>query len=376
MLGELFRKDPEKNLEEAVERMRECVGAGAPTKATQKALTRLGEAATRVTRLSRIEAMKELGEIALAAELGASSAALFGMAVLIEAGADARLAQDVILARCREALGRVARQVLRVDAGLDEAAARLGRELTSRERLAEVTRLNQGGEDVAIAGLLEPFSQALLVLLTRCKPARQALRRDRELRSAVRVLGRFERGAAGQVARVARVLDDEELLVVHGAHGWLVRVSGVSSNTQLHTLLAAELLSQGLPGKRPAALAIEEARDRYVPRDQLPVVEAVFGMSSHEALGGGAGVELPYDGVPEEIPAVDGVRVVVLGAPAAGCTWRQGREFPAMTGELSIARRLSPDEVAVWKGRMQAAAAEVASGVRSVVESGASQRVA
>lgn len=137
------------------------------------------------------------------------------------------------------------------------------------------------------------------------------------------------------------VLDDEPLVVLHRptGTGFLMRMSGLGDNFQLHTLLADVLIGGGsLPGRAPGA------QEAAVCRDAPGQVRTTGSFN----LCAPDGSWVWNEGTPDDIPVVDGTRLLVLDPPAYERMWPAGRFFPGMRGELVLERALSAEEAARW----------------------------
>lgn len=157
------------------------------------------------------------------------------------------------------------------------------------------------------------------------------------------------------VAGLMGVLDDETLIVLHRrtGFGYQVRISGIGDNFQLHTLLAATLsgpASDGLlEGVRPEPSWIAAATDGDLEppdgpiRGQFNLVDAY-------------GKWIWNEGVPADIPELDGRRVVVLDPPPYQRSWHIGRAYPLMVPEIGLDRVLPADEAAGWLAKVAGSA--------------------
>lgn len=50
------------------------------------------------------------------------------------------------------------------------------------------------------------------------------------------------------------------------------------------------------------------------------------------------------EGLPRDVPMVDGIRTVLVGPPAYSRTWNIGRRFSALPARIDIVRELSAEE--------------------------------
>lgn len=142
-----------------------------------------------------------------------------------------------------------------------------------------------------------------------------------------------------------RVLDGERLLVVERASrkGWTVAIDGIGDNFQLHVLLAGALIGRpgGLTGNRPAPEIIACFLNADVPPGP-PVVSSPWNLVDAH------GEWIWNEGVPADIPAVGGSRVVVIDPPSYERTFPAGRRFPMMRATLRVDAEHRPEELDGW----------------------------
>ncbi|MFD0556611.1 hypothetical protein ACFQ3B_06070 [Stackebrandtia endophytica] len=155
--------------------------------------------------------------------------------------------------------------------------------------------------------------------------------------------------AAAWLPDLLRVLDDEPMLVLHRPTGraFRVTISGVGDNFQLHTLLAVHLIgAAGLPGDPPSAVEAAAATDGEVQPEE--VIRGRFNLV--DAFG----ERVWNEGIPADIPLLDGERVLVLDDPEYSMVWGTGRPFPSMVPTM-VVEELLQAEAAVWWGSVAAA---------------------
>ncbi len=224
--------------------------------------------------------------------------------------------------------------------------------------------------------------QAWFSLRLWCMPTVAALSRDKRLRL-------WAKGHAEVPANLAvlwnltphvdwlqRLLlcpDDEPFLVLHPAtsRGYLLEVSGVADNFQLHTLLADSLippaprllgngpLRSGLPGQKPSP-AVAEVAWGVGPRSIDEGSTGVWDLHAWTALAPDGTLPSRVDpehwvwgeGRPADIPRFEGQRVVLLGPPSYRRDWRTARGFAALGVSITLKAELTPDEVSRWLTRM------------------------
>ncbi|MFD3958306.1 MULTISPECIES: hypothetical protein [Streptomyces] len=206
-----------------------------------------------------------------------------------------------------------------VRAGLDEEAAGAGLD----ERAA-----GAGLDDATVRGQADSGRGELLRLLTAVAQAS-----GQELRC---------------LSYALRVLDDEPLVVLHrpSATGYLLRLSGIGDNFQLHTLLADALIGGGhVAGRAPSPQEVAVCRETPGQVETAGSFELVAP----------DGDRLWNEGTPADIPVVDGVRLLVLDEPSYARSWPAGRFFPGMRGDLILERALEPEETERWFARVSPA---------------------
>jgi hypothetical protein len=169
---------------------------------------------------------------------------------------------------------------------------------------------------------------------------------------------------ADPVRELLRLLEEETILVIHAAslRGWWVRIARLGDNLQLHTLLAEALLGSREPpivGPRPHPKAVAAAKD--LPPRRWPQGLAVAGV--FDLLSAGAWCpdgtltiderhRIPPQAAPGDIPAVEGVRIVLLGSPGYPRRWAAGRRFPMIPGQLELVEELSETTLKRWTERL------------------------
>jgi hypothetical protein len=163
-------------------------------------------------------------------------------------------------------------------------------------------------------------------------------------------------GQLGFVGDLLRVLDGERLLVLDRAsgRGWTVVIGGIGDNFQLHALLAGELIRPGrLPGQAPDPRWVACSLDQDVTPDTPAVTGRWNLVDAH-------GEWIWNEGVPADIPQVDGARVVVLDPPAYERSWSPGRRFPLMPASIIVEAAHEPAALADWWQRVKPATTDPA----------------
>jgi hypothetical protein len=219
----------------------------------------------------------------------------------------------------------------------------------------------------------EFFRLGLIAHLSRSKALRRAARSRPELLEETLRCDEVAGSYRSFLATMLRVLDDESLLVLHVAQrkGFDVRISGISDNFQLHTLLAGAVVgspAEGfVSGEAPSLQAVTECRDATCDEQGGQPVTGAFNLCNWPALqpdgslpeGQGSDASKHWiwnEGCPAEILPFEGRRVVLLGTPPYSRHWRAGRQFSGMPGELTVERVLDAAMVEDWLNRLARAA--------------------
>jgi hypothetical protein len=163
-----------------------------------------------------------------------------------------------------------------------------------------------------------------------------------------------------------QVLEDEPLLVLHPGQqrGYRVRIHGCVDNFQMQTLLADALVGEPdagwLSGARPDPRVAAAARDQPAVAD-TPVAQASFNLWTWRGLQvdgtlpeGMAGAEfwIWNEGIPAEIPAYEGLRIVLLGPPPYARSWNAGRCFEGLEAGVHVEKSLGREEVVDWLNQL------------------------
>ncbi len=316
---------------------------------------------------ARQRALAQLADVLPKAALGCAGVVALACGALVENGGDPDRPLDGVLGRLPEAL---AGATAFADACRDHAKTAPPDDEDGGDpvqRFGDVIAEARPAEAVAW-GVLDLIGMAVLAVLSRSPDGRRRARARPELLRQAQALAELH-PRAKFLAEMLRVLDDEELLVLHPAAGggWKVRIRGISDNFQLHTLLADALIGDPekglLPGRRPDPRVAAAARDQ--PADPAAeLAEGAFNLLGWQALrpdrtlpAGQDGTEhwVWNEGAPADIERFDGVRVVLLGPPPYHRTWNADRRFGDMPANLQIVETLTPDAVNRWLGRIAAA---------------------
>ncbi len=188
----------------------------------------------------------------------------------------------------------------------------------------------------------------------------------RKLREPAKRCAEFHEGGHW-LHLILSVLDDEPIVVIEPQTGLGIvgRISGVVDNFQLHTLLMESFPSTGVFANRVPRVVAEIARG-VGPQETEDVVTGFWNLYNFRALQSNG--QLPEagdfssssqwiwnEGLPEDIPVLDGHRVVLLGPPSIERSWRAMRMFERLPANLKIERKLNSAEISSWQQKMLAA---------------------
>ncbi|MEU9163545.1 hypothetical protein AB0D29_25175 [Streptomyces sp. NPDC048424] len=217
----------------------------------------------------------------------------------------------------------------------DALLARLGGDVHEATRLA-----------LAWCAAEEWQPPALAVL---CRSAEVRRRHAPAILPTCHALAALERHDLKCLAYALAVLDDEPLVVLHRptGTGFEVRIGGIGDNFQLHTLLAHVLVGGGyVPGTRPSAESVRLATDPEPAQGRTQVIAT----GAFELLAPD-GERIWNEGLPDDIPVVEGRRLLVLDDPAYQRSWNADRFFPHLPGSAELARVLTEEETRTWFAR-------------------------
>lgn len=217
----------------------------------------------------------------------------------------------------------------------DALPARIGGDVYESTRLA-----------LAWCSVEEWQPPALAVL---CRSAEVRRRHASAILPACRDLAALERHDLTCLAYALAVLDDEPLVVLHKptGTGFEVRIGGIGDNFQLHTLLAHVLVGGGyVPGTRPSAESVRLTTDPEPARGRTQTVAT----GAFELLAAD-GERIWNEGLPADIPVVEGHRLLVLDEPTYQRSWNADRFFPYLPGRAELTRVLTADETRAWFAR-------------------------
>lgn len=184
---------------------------------------------------------------------------------------------------------------------------------------------------------------------------RAAMAHRERVRAAAEALADDSQRAYWLVGLTA-VLDEEPLLVLDPAagRGFLLTMSGVGDNFQLHTLLADRLIGPGLlAGERPDPAWVEAATTGHP--GPMPMEQPIH---RRFRLFDGHGAYVYPEGRPADVAPLAGTRVLMLLPPNGDYGWTTGRTYQHLVPELRFERELTTQEAAAWLERVSPARQE------------------
>ncbi|MFF8763751.1 hypothetical protein ACF07Q_04485 [Nocardiopsis dassonvillei] len=153
-----------------------------------------------------------------------------------------------------------------------------------------------------------------------------------------------------QVRDLLRMAEATSALVLDRAsqRAFRVRFEGIGDNAQLHTLLADALIGprrQGLPGDPPDPRWVAAFRDS-APDPAAQTVRGWWNLVAHD------GTWVWNEGLPAEIPTLEGEHLLVLDEQPYPRSWNAARRHPQVRGWLEVEAELPPEEAALWWKRV------------------------
>lgn len=327
----------------------------------------------RTTAEQLAEATRILADAFPQVEIGRAGYVAVAAGSLIEQGADVYLIAAPILAHTEEALTGALLYLEACETLARDAELSPSREWDDLDTEEAITRFGpvvgeRMSEQQGAWHAIKLLEVAALAVLSRLKEQRKRLRDDAAIAASVR---RLEAARDLEcLAKMLRVLDDEEIVVIHPdlQRGYLIRISGIGNNFQLHTLLADTLIgspTEGwLPGQRPPAPVAAIARNAPFNPHNTPTTQGTFnlvnwyGLQPDHTLSNtpeGRKAWIRHEDAPADIAPFEGKRVILLGPVPYPRTWHTGRFFLDMHGEMEVMRQLTEHETRDWLSRLATA---------------------
>ncbi|MBX3185545.1 MAG: hypothetical protein KF819_00965 [Labilithrix sp.] len=230
-------------------------------------------------------------------------------------------------------------------------------------------------------------ADAWQALASRCLAAVACLTRSRKLRSKEQGSGELAEAVypleaaveeVSFLSQVLAILDDARITVLHpeSERGFEVTVRDVSSNLELFVLLTNAIVGdpkKGLiEGQRPDRRAVAALTDPGAAPKKPPAIVAAFNLVAWTGLAADgtlpeADPEDPahwiwLEGVPADIPAFEGRRVILLQDPADARALAVEASFAALSPEVRVVSKIAPAAVSRMLAKMGKAASAGKSG--------------
>lgn len=328
-----------------------------------RALLSHGETAAPAERVAALDVLVERLSRARVEDADGVAHVALSAGTLVESGAPPRVLGEVLLARLPEVLASARRyadlcladtvdspkSAEQEDGDHDDAVTEVDGHAIGRTKFR-----SHLGDDRA-------GGAALAYLRAWVLPTVAALTRDRALLLRAIADERLAELAAGLRDSDAHWLDvllgaqmDAEWLVlcpVEG-RGFRVVLDGIVGNFDLHALLADALVPRGIAGERNPIDVIARVRGETSVSSRDFVAGAwnlytarAAGFDLSDPRAAPVGTWIWGEGLPRDVPAVDGVRTLLVGPPAYARTWSIPRTFSALPARIDVARELGREEV-------------------------------
>jgi hypothetical protein len=305
------------------------------------------------------EAFRMMADLAATAPLLAAALASLLCGVFVENGGAIGIGAPGIIAAGRQAFRVAARQHQAVWGAWRDAEKAKGGELTPEEaqQLGEQAGQAFAVEERRTLARLPFFADPLCAIMERSKEVRKAVRSDLDFAQDIWMLRGQGTDSPALASKLLVVADDQPIVAVHPElrRGYLVRISGISHNFQLHILLADALIGNPeeghLPCPRPDPQQVAMMKNQPFDPD-APPAQASFHLQTWHAIRPDRTHDtdpmahvLWHEGTPADIPAVKGMPVVVLSPATLPRSWRAPRDWSELHGEVVIEQNYTPAQV-------------------------------
>lgn len=215
---------------------------------------------------------------------------------------------------------------------------------------------------------LDQIYPSVIAMLSKSKEARKRVKLNEKLITLADLLYEKHR-AAKWLFKISSILDDEEMLVLYPAMelGYRIKISGISSNHQLHLLLAGTLIGNEkkgwISGTPPDPKLVSYVRDVFYTGNAR--AESYFQMHNWRGLKPNGTLVKQFEKYndvrfdyyliwggepPINIPKFNGIRIILLSDPSSGAisltnNFNARREFPFMDAELTVLEKLPLPQV-------------------------------
>jgi hypothetical protein len=226
--------------------------------------------------------------------------------------------------------------------------------------LFEQTLQNTGtrmSEEMTAWNAMNKFWPPAISLFSKSPEARSSAR---TLLPVIKKLGPYQ-VAANWLSWMIPVLHQEPMVVIEPATklGIVGTISGIVDNYQLHTFLVDVFPQKSIFSFRKLSALRRSVIDGTGPQGIELWMEGIWNLYSWKGLRDDLTLPDPKDikthdewiwgeGMPVDIPVLDGHRVVLLGPPSYLRTWQLQRIFEELTAEFKVTEKLSKSDVNQW----------------------------
>jgi hypothetical protein len=350
------------------------IAANADMPALQSAVQTLYRMTADQPAPERLAALTQLAPLIVSAPPLPAALVAIVIGAWVEGGAPAHIAADAVVAGYRAALFSVLHPAYQLHAWYEEDKGQRAADDNAEDE-ADIgalvaryeERISQPYPQLAqTLDALDIFYKPFVALLARDTAARARAAGDAELRGALNSFP-FDMGFIAYPKMLLCVLNDAPLIVLHpdSGRGYRVTINGVVGNHQLYTLLEAALIGDEadgwLAGTRPSEAMIANATAYYEGDASSFSTYNLFNWTALNADGtmppSGAIVseQIWIEGIPSDIRALDGTRIVLLGALPYQRSWSMSAPFTGLQGAVTVEAKLSADEVRAWLAKIAAA---------------------
>jgi hypothetical protein len=226
--------------------------------------------------------------------------------------------------------------------------------------LFEQTLKNAGQnmpEEMMAWNALDKFWPPAISLFSKSPEART---NARILLPIVKKLNLYQK-AAHWLCWMIPVLHNEPVVVLEPATklGIVGTISGIVDNYQLHMFLIDIFPEKGFFSSRKLTSLRRSVIDGSGPQRTEIIMEGIWNLYSWKGLHDDLTLPDPKDfktndewiwgeGIPDDIPELNGHRVILLGPPSYLRTWPVQRIFKELPAEFKVTRKLSKSEVNQW----------------------------
>jgi hypothetical protein len=262
-----------------------------------------------------------------------------------------------LVARCKEALGLAQPFFQARETALRELAQ--NEDPAAEDRLADALLDRMPHEGITYYSLESLFLPAI-ACLTRDEELRAATRRDLDLVALAR---QYHLDVGKWFYQLLAGVGEAEWVVLSAIErsGFVVRVHEIVDNWVLQPLLANALVRAGVTGEVPPPQLVA-CLEGEGPQRLSGHATGQWELYTHAAIGSDGTLreslmddKIWNEGIPLDIPELDGMRVVVVGRQRVRRSWNACRSFAALGSRIELVRKMDDVETDEWFRRCAAA---------------------